>query len=203
MRRQTLSGVDGNRANSRASLGPARMSMAGPGGGAAGKRGRKSSATRQSLSRRSSAYGGGPSVARKTDPRPIKDKAWMNGTIKSVIMHLSESGYDANISPKILHAPTSKDFANMFGFLCCQLDPNHKPNPSLVDEVLETMKSYRYPFSISKSALQSIGSPHTWPHLLAVLGWMVELLEYDAEAHQDGDEFAEEVRFHACNAAAS
>ena len=27
----------------------------------------------------------------------------------------------------------------MFGFLCGQLDPNHKPNPTLVDEVLDTM----------------------------------------------------------------
>ena len=106
MRRQTLSSVDGNRANSRASLGPARMSMAGPGGGAAAKRGpaggrRKSSAGRQSLSRRSSAYGGGGGTARKQDPRPIKDKAFMNSTIKQVIVYLSQSGYDCPISPKV------------------------------------------------------------------------------------------------------
>eukprot|EP01051_Picozoa_sp_SAG22_P013564 SAG22_NODE_1534_length_4202_cov_4.250407_2_plen_151_part_01 len=151
--------MDGGKANSRASLGPARaslgpgrMSMAGPGtkrGGAADKRRKTGSAGRQSLSRRSSAYGGGgAAAARKVDPRPIKEKSFMSSTIKQVILYLSQSGYDHAISPKILHAPTSKDFANMFGFLCAQLDPNHKPNPSLVDEVLDTMRSYRYPFSI-------------------------------------------------------
>ena len=34
----------------------------------------------------------------------------------------------------------------------------------------------RYPFSISKTALVAVGSPHTWPSLLASLIWLVDLL---------------------------
>ena len=116
----------------------------------------------------------------------------MNQTIKKLIIYLSQNGYDCTISPKILKAPTSKDFANMFDFLAHQFDPNHKTNPNIVEEVSATMNRLRYPFLISKSALQAIGSPHTWPHLLAVLGWMVELLEYDYAANGEEDELHEE-----------
>ena len=35
----------------------------------------------------------------------------------------------------------------------------------------------RYPFNISKSHLQAVGSPHAWPSLLAGLVWIVELLQ--------------------------
>jgi len=34
----------------------------------------------------------------------------------------------------------------------------------------------KYPFRVTKGALQSPGSPHTWPYLLAVLVWLVEML---------------------------
>jgi len=97
--------------------------------------------------------------------------------------------YTAMISPKILNQPTTKDFVNIFSFLAAQFDPNRKPNPDVQKEVLTTMNHLRYPFTVSKSALQSVGSPHTWPNLLAVLHWMVELLVYDAHAHVDTADF--------------
>lgn len=40
----------------------------------------------------------------------------------------------------------------------------------------------RYPFQISKSNLTAVGSPHTWPSLLAALTWLVELLNYQERA---------------------
>lgn len=45
-------------------------------------------------------------------------------------------------------------------------------------------KRLRYPFSISKTALVAVGSPHTWPPLLAALTWLVELLNYRERALQ-------------------
>ena len=32
---------------------------------------------------------------------------------------------------------------------------------------------------MSKTSLRSVGSPHTWPSLLAALAWLIELLCYD------------------------
>jgi len=37
-------------------------------------------------------------------------------------------------------------------------------------------KLLRYPFQLSKSSLLNVGSPHTWPSILAALHWLVELL---------------------------
>ena len=43
------------------------------------------------------------------------------------------------------------------------------------------MQSLGYPFNISKTALYAVGSPHTWPGLLAAVTWLIELLTYDEE----------------------
>ena len=50
------------------------------------------------------------------------------------------------------------------------------------DDVPALYKRLRYPFGISKSALFAVGSPHTWPGLLAALTWLVELLNYEEKA---------------------
>ena len=50
------------------------------------------------------------------------------------------------------------------------------------DEVPAMFKRLGYPFQISKSSLYAVGSPHTWPALLAALHWIVELLEYSERA---------------------
>jgi SMC interacting uncharacterized protein involved in chromosome segregation len=35
---------------------------------------------------------------------------------------------------------------------------------------------------ISKSALFAVGSPHSWPSVLAAMTWLVELLDYEEKA---------------------
>jgi len=40
----------------------------------------------------------------------------------------------------------------------------------------------RYPFLLSKTSLSAVGSPTTYPAILAALGWLVELLRYDEAA---------------------
>ena len=169
--------------------------------------------TRRPYRRRSLVGDAAP--RKKTDPRPIKDKKFMSESIKQVIRFLTEQGarlrpepcaprathldtpaarpgYEQQISPKILKTPTSKDFRDIFSFLCSCYDPNHKPKENIQEEVTTMMAQMKYPFTISKSALQSVGSPHTWPHLLAVLQWMIELLEYDSGVQDQADDFEEE-----------
>lgn len=50
------------------------------------------------------------------------------------------------------------------------------------DDVPAFFKRLRYPFQISKSSLFAVGSPHTWPTLLASLVWITELLSYVEKA---------------------
>ena len=65
-----------------------------------------------------------------------------------------------------------------------QVDPNlvAKSMGKIEDDVPALYKRLRYPFGISKSALFAVGSPHTWPGLLAALTWLVELLNYEEKA---------------------
>eukprot|EP00741_Cyanophora_paradoxa_P023779 tig00021621_g22968.t1 len=118
----------------------------------------------------------------KADPRPISDKAYFNGCVRNLIKYLAEHGYDHPISPKILSAPASKDFLHILQFLLRQIDPNWKFGEKFLEEIPVIFKKLRYPYAISKTALHAVGSPHTWPALLASLNWLIELLTYEEVA---------------------
>ena len=76
----------------------------------------------------------------------------------------------------------------MITFLFRLVDPNFKMQSKMMDEVPLVFKGLGYPFGISKTALSAVGSPHTWPALLASLSWLIELLDYDQEASEAKDE---------------
>ena len=101
--------------------------------------------------------------------------------------------YAHQISPKILNGPTTKDFQHVFEFLLSQFDRYRTPKERLQDDVVTAMGQLGYPLSISKSALQAVGTPHTWPNLLAVLVWAVELLEYGQQAGWDAEKEVDEI----------
>ncbi|PJF18623.1 hypothetical protein PSACC_01565 [Paramicrosporidium saccamoebae] len=142
--------------------------------------GRSSLDPRESLNRRSSAFGKNlaGTYAGGKDPRPIREKSYQLEVIKNLINFLAKSGYPHPISQKILTAPSAKDFQNIFKFLYAQLDPGYDFGKKFEDEVPLVMKGLRYPFAgeISKSQLYACGSMHAWPGLLAMLGWMVDLV---------------------------
>ncbi|PSC74916.1 Kinetochore NDC80 [Micractinium conductrix] len=58
--------------------------------------------------------------------------------------------------------------------------------------VPQLYKRLKYPFQISKSNLTAVGSPHTWPSLLAALTWMVELLSYQERAEAARQDVSDE-----------
>ena len=88
-----------------------------------------------------------------------------------------------SLSPQVLASPTTKDFTNIMLFLIRQLDPHFlKGFGKIEEEVPQLYKRLRYPFAISKSNLTAVGSPHTWPTILAALCWIVELLNYSRRA---------------------
>lgn len=187
--RYSLSGT----ANPRMSLGPQRnfkqvqndfsaMSISQPGDGRKVSNG--ADLGRQSLGVRRSSIGAkgaglGNSSFSGKEPRPIRDKNFQNDGISILLNHLIQTGFDFPISAKILTAPSSKDFQNIFKFLYGQIDPTFVFDKKFEEEVPGLMKGLKYPFAndISKSQLQAVGSMHTWPILLAMLVWMVELIQ--------------------------
>lgn len=113
------------------------------------------------------------------DPRPIREKNFQNACIMNLLDFLIKSGYDKPISQKILTAPSSKDFQMIFKFLFARIDPTADFDKKFEDEVPILLKGIRYPFAneISKSQLYAVGSMHAWPCLLAMLSWLVDLIQ--------------------------
>lgn len=201
-RRQTLGALSPNQVNGRQSLAPGKNGQ--------GKDGRQSlkptGAGRPSVAprpmerpsnigidRRSSAFG--KSSAVKQDPRPLNDKNFFNGCIRTIITYASTHGYPYPLSPKILTSPTGKDFAQLAFWLFQRFDPTLKTFGKVEDEVPLFFKRLNYPFQLSKSALFAVGSPHSWPSVLAALMWLVELLNYDDKAEEAaGQQFDEKQR---------
>lgn len=141
--------------------------------------GRSSLDPRDSL-RRSSVFGKGlaGTFAGGKDPRPVREKSYQLDVIKNLINFLAKAGYPHPISQTLLKAPSARDFQNIFKFLYYQLDPGYDFGKKFEEEVPVVMKGLRYPFAgdISKSQLYAVGSMHAWPGLLAMLGWMVDLI---------------------------
>lgn len=176
--RQSLATANRQSLAGRASLAPSkRQSVLGGGADARGSRG-------MSLSGRRSSVAPGHTGQRSKDPRQISDKGFMRDSIRKLIQYLSEHGYDRAISPQILTAPSTKDFVHILSFLLKSAVPNFKFGAKFEDEVPTVLKTLGYPYSISKGALAAVGSPHTWPHLLAALSWLVDLLRYSEAAFE-------------------
>jgi len=61
-----------------------------------------------------------------------------------LIHYLADAGYDRPISPKILSAPSVKDFQNIFTFLYHQLDPAYVFGPKFDDELPVLIRNLGY-----------------------------------------------------------
>ena len=99
----------------------------------------------------------------------------MSQSIRNIIQYLTSTGYEHEISQKILSSPTGRDFQNIVAFLGRQLDPQFVITKA-EDDIPTIFKNFRYPFSLSKKGMSSVGAPHTWPTMLAAIAWIVELL---------------------------
>lgn len=128
--------------------------------------------------RHSITFGGGSRGIRQ-DPRPLTDRSYIHQSVKTLITFLVDHGYDSQVSVKTLTNPSSKDFVSVFLFLMQRIDPTFDFQKRFEEELPVLLKCLGYPFTISRSALSAVGSPHTWPTLLGVLMYLVGLITYD------------------------
>ena len=172
-------------ANSRKSLGGAIL-QSGHHGATPAKNRRVSIAPNGSNNNNGNSSQNHPNV----DPRDVKDKSFLLGAIKKMVSYLKSRGYDAtalNIK-QLVNGPSGRDFNHIMTFLFRRVDPTfntpippgQKNNGDLIikfeDEVSMAFKCLGYPFPISKTGLVAVGSPHTWPALIAAIDWLVDVL---------------------------
>lgn len=120
-------------------------------------------------------------VEREHDPRPVSSTSFKNAAMQEVEQFMIENEYSHPISAQKLTSPTARDFQTMVTFLLRQLDSSFHVSGRVEDDVTLAAKALHYPFIPSKTAITAVGAPTTWPALLAMLLWFVELLQYNKE----------------------
>lgn len=124
----------------------------------------------------------GTPVRNSRDPRPVGDRGFAVQCARNVVDFLASRGYGRTVpQEKFLRDPSTKEFYDIFKFLIAQLDPNLEMDGRMEDEVPLIMRRLRYPVEVNRSKLQAITGPNTWPQLLAVLDWLVCLIQVDDE----------------------
>jgi kinetochore protein NDC80 len=135
-----------------------------------------------------------PGSSSNVDPRDVRDRSYLQSAIRKMVSYLSSRGYgDAsslNVKQLVNSGPSGRDFQNIMTFLFRRVDPTfHSPSTAgngnqrsdevvlkFEDEVSMAFRCLGYPFPISKTGLVAVGSPHTWPALIAAIDWLVDLL---------------------------
>lgn len=109
------------------------------------------------------------------ETRNTRDKTYKAGCIENVMKFLTENAYDGQFSQKILSNPSVKEFQSIFKFIYSFIDPT--PFLRFEEDVVNIIKLLKYPYTseITKSQL-SATTPHTWPVLLSMLSWLVDLV---------------------------
>eukprot|EP00922_Rhytidocystis_sp_ex-Travisia-forbesii_P050350 GHVS01074861.1.p1 GENE.GHVS01074861.1~~GHVS01074861.1.p1 ORF type:complete len:708 (-),score=154.64 GHVS01074861.1:375-2303(-) len=126
--------------------------------------------------------GGGGRKGGSGDPRNITCEQFKKEAIRRIIEVLVWSKYTYPVNPKILSSPSRKDFLNILGFLLKQIDSGYVFDASTAnDEVPVYYKELGYPYTFSKSSFVAPGTTHQWPHHLAALAWLCELVQYEGE----------------------
>ncbi|GAA5876455.1 hypothetical protein JCM16303_003541 [Sporobolomyces ruberrimus] len=165
--------------NRRSTLGG--VAPGGPGGGGGGPTG-------QLLMTPGGGISSSTLVRPSKDPREVRPKRAQERHAEDILQFLSTHQCPFQLSLQNLLGPTSTHFSQVFGFLTKLFDPSinfgappmkGQPKIKFEDEVLATLRTVQYPFtdSITKSHLQSIGSMQSWPNMLAMLHWLVMVIE--------------------------
>ncbi|KAF8535535.1 HEC/Ndc80p family-domain-containing protein [Trichophaea hybrida] len=127
------------------------------------------------------------------DTRPLKNAQYKQKMATEVMEYLLENNFEMDMKYQLPHnalqSPTQKDFYHIFQWLYKRLDPGYEfTSPKPETEVMPQLANLRYPYSnsITKTQLTAVGSGNTWPTLLGMLHWMMELAQI-TDAYRNGD----------------
>lgn len=114
------------------------------------------------------------------DPRPLKDRSFQARIGQELMDYLTQNNFEMEmkhvLSQNVMKSPTQKDFNYMFQWLYHRIDPSHKFQKNIDQEVPPILKQLRYPFerSITKSQIAAVGGQN-WSTFLGLLHWMMQL----------------------------
>ncbi|XP_045105157.1 kinetochore protein NDC80 homolog [Portunus trituberculatus] len=87
-------------------------------------------------------------------------------------------------------------------FIYQHLDSNYTLPPRFEEEIPKILKNLQCPLQITKSSFVTVGSPHTWPVVLAALAFLVDLVNItfiiDSSLPEDDDDDEIGSPLHTC-----
>ncbi|KAL3286650.1 hypothetical protein HHI36_001149 [Cryptolaemus montrouzieri] len=114
----------------------------------------------------------------------INDKKFSTDQFKkicSLLQHLWD-----DFDPKSLKVLTIKTFVNSVSSLFREIDPRiNITMENYKETVIKYLKLYKYPGPVSISLLKSANISHSWASIMAILGWLVDLIQISS--HDDDD----------------
>ncbi|KAF5190730.1 kinetochore protein NDC80-like protein [Thalictrum thalictroides] len=106
---------------------------------------------------------------------PVNDKYYQNSALRAINEYLSSHSASFSLKPPL---PSAKDIINTIRFIIRNL--NWPTDNMKLDEDLPVVLKYlNCPFNLNKSVLKAPGTPHTWPSLLIVIHWLVQIALYN------------------------
>ncbi|GAB1607882.1 kinetochore protein NDC80 homolog [Argonauta hians] len=121
------------------------------------------------------------------DSRPLNSRAYQQQCVKTILEFLETYHFPLPITAKTLMSPKTKDFLNIFEFVVKHFDPKYKLADKYDEDIPRFFRAHGYPFLITKSSMVTIGSPHSWPALLAALVWLTEIVKASLIIEEETD----------------
>jgi SMC interacting uncharacterized protein involved in chromosome segregation len=138
--------------------------------------------------RRSSVFPGRQSMAPGTaigviakETRPVRNQQFQQTCQTNIHEFLIDSRYGYPMNAKTLTSPTQKDFQYIVTHLIQILFQGgftwNSAKGGFESECYLLLKDLKYPAydNCGKTALGAPGTPQNWPHMLAMLNWLVDL----------------------------
>ncbi|KAL2254370.1 UNVERIFIED_CONTAM: Kinetochore protein NDC80 [Sesamum indicum] len=120
-------------------------------------------------SRPSIASAGRPSAALPN----ISDRSYQVSALRTINAYLASQSLPFALKHPL---PSAKDITETLKFLLHRLG---FASQKVDEDLSHAMKFLRCPLKLNKSALRAPGTPHSWPNLLAVIHWLVQIIKYN------------------------
>ncbi|XP_071729879.1 kinetochore protein NDC80 homolog [Rutidosis leptorrhynchoides] len=123
----------------------------------------------------SSAHSAGMNHHRASTAISVTDRSYQNHAVSIINSFLHDCSFQ--ISFKLKPLPSNKDITETLKFVLSRL--GYPTGNKFEDDLIMFLKYSNCPIKINKSAFKAPGTPHSFPSVLAVLHWLVELAMYN------------------------
>ncbi|GER26708.1 kinetochore protein NDC80-like protein [Striga asiatica] len=102
----------------------------------------------------------------------FSERSHQLAALRTINSYLASQSAPFALKPSL---PSAKDITETLKLLLLRLG---FVSQKLDEDLGHALKFLKCPFKLNKSALRAPGTPHSWPNLLAVIHWLVQIIKY-------------------------